>query len=652
MRVSIRLSTTPPRLADGPRPNLPLLRAESVSRLVSERRARAPASTPGGGGRSKSQSSIGRRPGTGRDGARRHLAHRDTLEHDVGYRGVVVEVARRLGRGADDSGDPDESASRHDVQALLSWLGTRWYTLARDWQGVASFALAEEESTMTESVSSACVFLSHASTDHSRATSIGRRLRRRGLRVFQAPESIQGGQRWEERLRTAVSTSDAMLVCWSAAAARSAWVWAEIGMALALGCPVVAIRRRKSVPMLGPLKSVQAIDGLELLDAWAGSLASSVKPEFPAEISDHPLLRKCWENLYHFSPTGFVRAVRLYGSGDTMVPLDRVKITYSHEHYRPDLSAFPWFHQEVQHRVRTTKAKFFNGPNTRLLSLRASPAPTDAAREADTLHLSLGPVGWFDYAGVSEYIRDRRKEFDDRQIEDWIGIETLLTKMDVRDSRLPNILDTCTALITQDGQVAYQRRNATVSARPLWLTSAVAENINRLLDDASPADPRRLMRPALRPRDPRLRENRYKPRRVPHPFAAVRRGIAEELGPAILDAIDAGPFPHIKLTGISFDLDSLQPDALFIACIAMTADELRGLVRGEQGGRGKDWDEGRILTMPARFSDPETARVLSSREFVPAGHAATVRAIELLAAIRSARRCSHSAAMAWIGGRP
>ena len=46
--------------------------------------------------------STGRRLRTGRDGARRgHDAHRDALERDVGYRGIVVELARRLLRGGD-----------------------------------------------------------------------------------------------------------------------------------------------------------------------------------------------------------------------------------------------------------------------------------------------------------------------------------------------------------------------------------------------------------------------------------------------------------------------------------------------------------------------------------------------------------------------
>ena len=137
--MSTSLSAAPPRLADGTRPSLPLVRAESVVRLVSEHRTRVSGGWVHVGGRrplglwdvalsgllrglaGETLVAIGYRLGTGRDRARRlHAAHRDALEHGVGHRGGVVELARRLGRGADDAGDPDAGASCHEVRALLS----------------------------------------------------------------------------------------------------------------------------------------------------------------------------------------------------------------------------------------------------------------------------------------------------------------------------------------------------------------------------------------------------------------------------------------------------------------------------------------------------------------------------------------------------
>ncbi|MCC7140154.1 MAG: hypothetical protein IT460_17165 [Planctomycetes bacterium] len=121
-----------------------MVRAESVARLVSEHRTRASGAWVHVVGRRPLERwdvalaellrglawetlvGIGHGLGRGRDGARRRrAAHRDALEHDVGHCGVVVEPARKLGRGADDARDPDGSALCHEIRASLSWLGTR-----------------------------------------------------------------------------------------------------------------------------------------------------------------------------------------------------------------------------------------------------------------------------------------------------------------------------------------------------------------------------------------------------------------------------------------------------------------------------------------------------------------------------------------------
>lgn len=107
------------RLADGTRPGVPLVAAAKVEQLVGEHRVRAPRAFLDVGRRrprslwdvaavgllrglaGETLVAAGRRLGTGRDDARRlHLAHRDALERDVGYRGIVTELARRLIRGA------------------------------------------------------------------------------------------------------------------------------------------------------------------------------------------------------------------------------------------------------------------------------------------------------------------------------------------------------------------------------------------------------------------------------------------------------------------------------------------------------------------------------------------------------------------------
>jgi REP element-mobilizing transposase RayT len=134
------------RLADGTKPGLPLVLGESVELLVGEHRVRAPRAVLDVGRRrpralwdvalvgllrglaGETLASMGRRLGTGRDGTRRlHDAHRHALEHDVGYRGIVVELARRLLRG-DDEGTlalssvaaSHDDASRADARSAAS----------------------------------------------------------------------------------------------------------------------------------------------------------------------------------------------------------------------------------------------------------------------------------------------------------------------------------------------------------------------------------------------------------------------------------------------------------------------------------------------------------------------------------------------------
>jgi hypothetical protein len=329
-------------------------------------------------------------------------------------------------------------------------------------------------------------------------------------------------------------------------------------------------------------------------------------------------------------------------------------IKYDHNHFESDPRLFPWQKAETENRKALATNNFFNGPNTRLITYSASPAPADAAMELDTLTLHLGPVGWFDYAGINEYLRDRRDNFSERDIADWIDLATLRNDFDVQRSRVPNILGTATTIVTLDEKIAYQERmHSGVDARPRNLTSSVAENINRLKDDTDETDHlllRNLGDVALAGQ--MLRENSYQPRGVPHPFAAVRRGIGDELAPHVLDVIEEGPFPAIQCTGLSYDLDSLHPDALFIACIPLTSVELAAIVRGIWGERGKEWREGRLKFMPADFRDSTTARILSGpkpRSWNPGGHASVVRAIELLGAVRRENSCGHRNAMRIIG---
>jgi hypothetical protein len=125
------------RLADGTRPGLPFVAPGEIDALVAVHRARSPRATvdgPTGGPRSLwdvaasalhrdlggcSLTVLGRGLSLGREAARGlYLVHRWALDHDVGYRGIVVELSRRLLHGVDSpfAGDlrPTSDAIEHE----------------------------------------------------------------------------------------------------------------------------------------------------------------------------------------------------------------------------------------------------------------------------------------------------------------------------------------------------------------------------------------------------------------------------------------------------------------------------------------------------------------------------------------------------------
>jgi hypothetical protein len=496
----------------------------------------------------------------------------------------------------------------------------------------------------------AAVFISHGSGDRDAVTDVVDVLEGCGVKAFYAPHSIYAGEGWQTRLREEVELCDEMLVYWTPCAAESKWVWIEIGMAAAFNRKVVPFCPTDDFHLHRSLDGVQSIRSFNGLARWASRLAQKASPNKPPNLSNSYIAEQLWENLYHF-PGGYVWAVRLYGAGSSLIPASRMRILYDPRHFEPDLQTFPWYTSETESRRALTANNFFNGPNARLLTYTVTPAPAHAATEIDTLTVHLGPVGWFHYAGINEYLRDRRDNFHDQDVARWIDLPALRDDFDVKRSLVPNILDTCTTIITLDERVAFQERMFSgVDARPRNLTSSVAENINRFKDDADGTNHRLLHAKNYVTSGRNLQGNSYQPEGVPHPFAAVRRGITDELAPAVLDVIEEGPFPEIQCTGLSYDLDSLHPDALFVACFPGSSMELIEIVRGNEGERGKEWREGRLRFMSADFRKSDATRILSGpRAWNPGGHASVVRAIELLSAVRRERSCGHPEAMRAIG---
>ena len=181
-------------------------------------------------------------------------------------------------------------------------------------------------------------------------------------------------------------------------------------------------------------------------------------------------------------------------------------------------------------------------------------------------------------------------------------------------------------------------------SKSLWareLTSAVAENINRYLDDSSLSEPRVLINAqperAEAPPDIAL-DARYVPAGVPDPFAAVRRGLSSEISPQVSDFV---PDEAIKITGIAFDLDIYHPTLLFCIFAPLSHDELLEISRREPG---REAYEIVLHSVRADGRDKSTVSLLCDGDWVQTGKASAIRALEVIESIRRQRNCSYAEA--------
>lgn len=343
--------------------------------------------------------------------------------------------------------------------------------------------------------------------------------------------------------------------------------------------------------------------------------------------------RLCRDRLfYHLD--GWVRAVRLVGAESELIPLDRLRLTYTDT----PLTVPPELQADCDRVVRERLAAastdgtiFFNGPNTRLLSWRMSPSDGhQVGREDNVLHLRLGPVGWYDFEGLNGAFRAHPHDERPEHLYDYyVGLSSLVSDGSVQHSKLSNILDNAITIVTMDGYVGFQRRSGRVSLRGGALTSTVAENTNRYLDDTPPDDPQRPYRRGDRagsaPSD-------YTPRGVPHPVAAALRGIASEISPEVQARVNPS---NLYVTGISFDLEGLHPTLLFAAFVDLSHVDV---ISARRRRPGPEHIEGSLGFVPADLEHPDTRALLREPNWIPSGQASLIRAIEVVRALAGERR--------------
>ncbi len=471
-------------------------------------------------------------------------------------------------------------------------------------------------------------FVSYATRDQQRATRLSEMVEAMGFRCFLDKHDIEPGEQIDQRIKQGIIKCSHFLLVLSPASYKSQWVHFELGAAWALGRKLVTFLQHPAQDLLPILQLTKYVTSVAELRAYLKSL----KPGDRLVAKKMPPVDEAAQSRLYYFAGGYARAVRLFGADTDFVTEDRVRIRYKHEPFKttPDVAERARaFVKKMERDLRARRIEFFNGPNVRLMNWKAGArGGRRAALEEKVLELDLGPVGWYDYEGCNGVFRE---DLDPRDslpgYRYYTGLDRILDSGDLTGSRLSNIVDTATTILTVDGYIAYSVRGKNV-VLPDKLTSCVAENMNRYFDDADPADSKVLAHVgAARYRAKARKDVHYRPTGVPHPFATVRRGVFEELSPSLVPLIGTRA---IKLSGVSFDLLSAHPDLLFTLALPIRASELEAVCHRSPGTGSH---EGRIQFLRCNLEDPETQQVLRDDKWLPGGLASVIRCLELVGAL-------------------
>ncbi len=315
------------------------------------------------------------------------------------------------------------------------------------------------------------------------------------------------------------------------------------------------------------------------------------------------ILSACWTALYHWKGT-FAEAVRLIGAQDECFPLGNVVVSLEASDYsvpqalQVDRARLI---QDVQQKIGELGEYPYDGPCVRLTECHA--LPQDSSEEKH-LHLTLGPLKWFDFVMTNQRFGDPEvtKLFtDNRSVAEFVNFDALAQERDVGSSQLSNILTIFLTATTADGFLIYSQRSGRVATQRHSLTSAVSENLHPVKDGVFGA------------RGPESL------------FLAAARGIKEELSPLLAPRV---PSRDIYLLGVEFNLIEYNPGLLFYLPLSLTrADVEYALV--ESAGKDQQENQGRVLFVHLdRLSSIEA--VLSERNWYPAGKASVIRTLEFL----------------------
>ncbi|MBD3227583.1 MAG: TIR domain-containing protein [Candidatus Lokiarchaeota archaeon] len=460
------------------------------------------------------------------------------------------------------------------------------------------------------------VFISYSHEDKSIVKQICSELDLLNIPFFLDEKDIDWGQTITSKVETGIRSCTHLLVIISPASFKSQWVSYEIGIAKGLGLnilPFLTHVSQESFPFIRDFRYTNKIE--------------DVRAFFKKYASD--------KNTLQFNPKPYsiqdyeINEVYLmFGNHTSQIEIDA---RYVHQpiDLPEDLSKiYSFLAGQAEVNVKTTGAQYFNGPNTRLIRFtEENTFQSPGGKEQKGATLELGPVSWENYTVLNDFL-DYKLESGKSIREEYADPETLyMNDRDLRWCKLSNILGLAIIPITKDGFGLIQKRNPRgVSSEGDRLTSGIAENIHRYLDEASSQNLSERLNeldlPSEVNKSGKVDEN-YKPKGVPSPILTAQRGLWEEISEELYHITNPESY---KFLNIGFELTKFHPMLFGIVELNIDKNEVEKLRKSSPGRDHSEFLD--IYYLPLDLHNQETSKILfDKKRWISAGLASFITAV-------------------------
>lgn len=283
---------------------------------------------------------------------------------------------------------------------------------------------------------------------------------------------------------------------------------------------------------------------------------------------------------------------------------------------------------------RKIGSKFWDGPNTGLHRLSfANSYQSASGEEAEVVTLELRPVGWYEFTALHTHLDEEIFPTEPKTLRQRHANSAKLFEhqTDLSFCQLSNLITVMMIPITVDGYGLIQQRSTKggVSVNAGKLSAGVTENIHRYLDDSQFGN----LWLNVNQMDNKAAEtidNHFKPKGVPSPYLAAKRGIFEELSTEMYRLLDSNE--RFKFLNVIFDTHEFHPYLVGIIELPWTVEESMRLI---SEFRGKDHTESKsIEALVLEQNDKRTLDILKTGAWAPGACAAFVAALKFFRATR------------------